>query len=203
LEQMGYQRERLRRQIVEQEQNDQRIQLVGKTQLALEEYARDLQREKIGLLEEKLVARFNDLCRKEDLVDVIEIDPTTFEMTLFRQGHPFGFKQLSAGERQLLAMATMWALKEVSGAPMPVIVDTPLGRLDSDHRLSVVQNYFPRASHQVVLLATDAEVDDQLLTWLAPAISRAYHLDYDASQGKTVVREDALVALEISDMVTV
>jgi DNA sulfur modification protein DndD len=56
----------------------------------------------------------------------------------------------------------MWALKEASGAPMPVIVDTPLGRLDSDHRLSVVQNYFPRASHQVVLLATDAEVDDQI-----------------------------------------
>ena len=190
LEQMGYQRERLRRQIVEQEQNDHRVQLVGKIQLVLKEYARDLQQEKIGLLEEKLVARFNDLCHKEDLVDALEIDPVTFEMTLYRQRHPFGFKQLSAGERQLLAMATMWALKEASGAPMPVIVDTPLGRLDSDHRLSVVQSYFPRASHQVVLLATDAEVDDQMLAWLSPAISRAYHLDYDASQGKTVVRED-------------
>jgi DNA sulfur modification protein DndD len=78
------------------------------------------------------------------------------------QGHPFGFKQLLAGERQLLAMVMIWALKEASGAPMPVIVDTPPGRLDSDHRLSVVQNYFPRASHQVVLLATDAEVDDQI-----------------------------------------
>jgi DNA sulfur modification protein DndD len=202
LEQMGYQRERLRRQIVEQEQSDQRVQLVGKTQLVLEEYARDLQQEQIDLLEEKLVVRFNDLCRKEDLVDAIEIDPITFEMTLYRQGHPFGFKQLSAGERQLLAMATMWALKEASGAPMPVIVDTPLGRLDSDHRLSVVQNYFPRASHQVVLLATDAEVDDQLLTWLAPAISRAYHLDYDASQGKTIVREDVLATPAVSEKVS-
>jgi DNA sulfur modification protein DndD len=201
LEQMGYQRERLRRQIVEQERNDQRIQLVGKTQLVLEEYAKDLQQEKIDLLKKKLVARFNDLCRKEDLVDTIEIDPVTFEMTLCRQGHSFGFKQLSAGERQLLAMATMWALKEVSGAPMPVIVDTPLGRLDSDHRLSVAQNYFPRASHQVILLATDAEVDDQMLTWLAPAVSRAYHLDYDASQGKTVVREDVFAAPAVSEKV--
>lgn len=203
LEQMGYQRERLRRQIVEQEQSDQRIQLVGKTQLGLKEYVRDLQQEKIGLLEEKLVARFNDLCRKEDLVDAIEIDSITFEMTFYHQGHPFGFKQLSAGERQLLAMATMWALKEASGAPMPVIVDTPLGRLDSDHRLSVVQNYFPRASHQVVLLATDTEVDDQMLAWLAPAISRAYHLDYDASQGETVVCEDVLAPSAVSEKVTV
>jgi len=190
LEQMGYQRERLRRQIVEQERNDHQVQLVGKTQLVLEEYAKDLQQEKIDLLEKKLVARFNDLCRKGDLVDAIEIDPETLEMILYRQEQPFEFKQLSAGERQLLAMATMWALKEASGVPMPVIIDTPLGRLDSDHRLSVVQNYFPRASHQVILLATDAEVDDQMLTWLAPAISQAYHLEYDASQGKTVVRED-------------
>ena len=202
LERMGYQRERLRRQIVEQEWNDHRVQLVGKTQLVLEEYAKDLQQEKIGLLEKKLVARFNDLCHKGDLVDAIEIDPETLEMILYRQEQPFEFKQLSAGERQLLAMATMWALKEASGVPMPVIIDTPLGRLDSDHRLSVVQNYFPRASHQVVLLATDAEVDDQMLTWLAPAISRAYHLDYDASQGKTVVREDVLAAPAVSEKVT-
>jgi len=202
LEHMGYQRERLRRQIVEQEQSDQRVQLVGKTQLVLEEYARDLQEQKIGLVEEKLVARFNDLCHKEDLVDAIEIDPATFEMTLYHQGRPFGFKQLSAGERQLLAMATMWALKEASGAPMPVIVDTPLGRLDSDHRLSVVQNYFPRASHQVILLATDTEIDDQMLAWLAPAISRVYHLDYHASQGRTVVREDVLAAPAVSEKVT-
>ena len=201
LEQMGYQRERLRQQIVEQEQDDQRVQLVGQVQRLLEEYARDLQRKKIDALRSKLVARFNDLCRKEDLVDDIDIDPVTFEMTLYRRGYPFDFKQLSAGERQLLAMATMWALKEVSGAPMPVIVDTPLGRLDSEHRLSVVQNYFPRASHQVVLLATDVEVDDQLLTWLAPAVSRAYRLEYDASRGKSVVREDALVGLEVSEMV--
>jgi len=192
LEQMQYQRERLRRQIVEQEQSDQRVQLVGKTQLVLAEYARALQQEKVDLLQQELVARFNSLCRKEDLVDAIEIEPTTFDMTLYRHGYSFDFKQLSAGERQLLAMATMWALKEVSGAPMPVIVDTPLGRLDSDHRSSVVQNYFPRVSHQVILLATDAEVDDEVLDWLSPAISRAYHLGYSAREGSTTAREETL-----------
>jgi DNA sulfur modification protein DndD len=190
LKQMGYRRKRLRQQIVEQEQNDQRIQLAGKTQLVLEEYSQTLRREKVRLLEENLCIRFNDLCRKEDLVDAIKIDPATFDMILYRRGRPFEFKQLSAGERQLLAMATMWALREVSNVPMPVIVDTPLGRLDSDHRLSVVQNYFPRASHQVILLATDTEVDDQVLSWLEPAISQAYYLNYDAAQGKTIVRED-------------
>lgn len=203
LEQMGYRRKRLRQQIVEQEQNDQRIQLAGKTQLVLEEYSKALRREKVKLLEKKLCVRFNDLCRKEDLVDAIEIDSVTFDMILYRRGQPFEFKQLSAGERQLLAMATMWALREVSNVPMPVIVDTPLGRLDSDHRLSVVQNYFPRASHQVILLATDTEVDDQVLNWLEPAISQAYYLDYDAARGKTIVREDMPIVTPVKGRVTI
>lgn len=194
LEQAATVRERLRGQIVAQERADGRVQLVGRTQLVLAAYAQDLKRAKLDMLQERLTARFNDLCRKEDLVDEIEIDLDTFEMTLQHDGHSFGFKALSAGERQLLAMATMWALKEVSGVPMPVVVDTPLGRLDADHRLNVVQNYFPHASHQVILLATDAEIDDEMLTWLAPAISHAYQLRYEVSQGETVVDKEALPA---------
>jgi DNA sulfur modification protein DndD len=193
LEQMGYQRQRLRQQIVEQEQNNWRVQLVDKVQLVLEEYAEDLNREKVALLEKRLAARFNDLCHKEDLVDTLRIDSKTFEITLYRQQQSLALEQLSAGERQLLALAIMWALGEVSGVPMPVIIDAPLGRLDSDHRFSMVQNYFPRVSHQVILLVTDAEVDDQVLSRLKPAISHIYYLDYDPSQGKTVVHEDTSV----------
>ncbi len=72
---------------------------------------------------------------------------------------------------------------------MPVIVDTPLGRLDSDHRLSTVQRYFPQVSHQVILLATDTEVDEQMLSQLEPAVSHSYYLDYDSSRGKTIAKK--------------
>ena len=68
---------------------------------------------------------------------------------------------------------------------MPVIVDTPLGRLDSDHRSSMVQSYFPQVSHQVILLATDTEVDERMLEQLEPAVSHSYYLDYDSARGKT------------------
>ena len=110
-------------------------------------------------------------------------------MELRRGGQTFGRDQLSAGEKQLLAISTIWALRDVSGVPMPVIIDTPLGRLDSDHRLSMIQNYFPRASHQVVLLATDTEVDRTLMLELEPAVSHAYTLEFDAKEGRTVVRD--------------
>lgn len=199
LEQMGHQRERLREQILEKKHNNQRIQLAGRTQRALQEYSRDLRQEKVSLLEKQLVDCFNKLCRKQDLMDLVEIDSETFTMTLYRQDQPFDFEQLSAGERQLLAMATMWALRKISGVPMPVIIDTPLGRLDSDHRFSVAKYYFPQVSHQTILLATDMEVDGQMLNWLVPVVSRAYYLDYDPARSETFIRQDVCVDIPVED----
>jgi DNA sulfur modification protein DndD len=82
---------------------------------------------------------------------------------------------------------------------MPVIIDTPLGRLDSDHRLKMVQDYFPRASHQVVLLATDTELDTQMLSVLAPAVSRVYQLTYDPIEGKTDAKVNPVDILRASE----
>jgi DNA sulfur modification protein DndD len=203
LERAGYRLKWMREQIAEQEHHHQRIQLASRAQLALEAYTSDLNQAKIALLEERLTVRFNDLCRKQDLSDAIKIDPNTFRITLYRQQQPFTQKQLSAGEKQLLAVAIMWALREVSRVPMPVIIDTPLGRLDSDHRLSMVQRYFPQASHQVILLATDTEVDEQTLSRLRPAISHMYHLEYDATQGRTVVYQDSPVRVSAQKEVPV
>jgi DNA sulfur modification protein DndD len=70
-----------------------------------------------------------------------------------------------------------------------MIVDTPLGRLDSEHRTKLIEGYFPIASHQMIVLSTDTEVDESFYSDLAPDISRAYKLEYDGKYGATRVRE--------------
>ena len=70
---------------------------------------------------------------------------------------------------------------------MPVVVDTPLGRLDSKHRIKLIEHYFPQASHQVLLLSTDEEIRLQRLEDLEPFISRSYLLAYDDKQDRTTV----------------
>jgi hypothetical protein len=52
----------------------------------------------------------------------------------------------------------LWALAKTSGRPLPIIIDTPLARLDSDHRKLLAQHYFPVASHQMLILSTDTEI---------------------------------------------
>jgi len=130
------------------------------------------------------------LLRKKSLVSALSIDPRTFNVELRdRTGAPLAANRLSAGERQLLAVSMLWGLARASGRPLPAVIDTPLGRLDSSHRAHLVQRYFPYASHQVLLLSTDEEIDERYLAQLRPHVGRSYLLDHDDNQGTTSVRE--------------
>ena len=167
-----------------------RVQLAGRAQQVLVRYEDALRRAKITELENAIVECFGRLSRKGRYIRRVTIDPETFATTLYNQkADALPREQLSAGEKQIYAIALLWALRLVSGRTLPIIVDTPLGRLDSEHRRRLVQHYFPQASHQVVLLSTDTEIDTALYADLEPAIARAYHLVYQPGEAATQVEE--------------
>ena len=91
------------------------------------------------------------------------------------------------GEQQIYTTALLWALAKTSGKSLPMILDTPLGRLDSSHRQLLVERYFPYASHQVILLSTDTEIDKPLHLLLEPHISQTFHLAYQKTEGITTI----------------
>lgn len=168
----------------------EKIQRVMDVQLVLDDFATQLARWRVSQLEEVFTRNFNQLCRKEHLLEQAEIDAEDFSVTLVgASGKRFSQSELSAGERQIYAIALLWALRQVSGRPLPVLIDTPLGRLDSDHRRNLAEHYFPYASHQVILYSTDTEVDAGLYEMLQNHISHAYHLDYDQAQKATRVSQ--------------
>jgi len=130
------------------------------------------------------------LLRKKTLVSSVRIDPSRYRIHLFNgEDQEIPSNRLSAGERQLLAVATLWGLARASGRPLPMVIDTPLGRLDGSHRDHLVTRYFPDASHQVLLLSTDEEIVGGYFDRLRPAIGRMYRLDYDDETRSTYVRE--------------
>lgn len=185
LEQNEYALRRARAAIEQRESASRRSDLAARTQRVLDDYKAALAQRKLALLEQSIVSHFNQLCRKHAFLDRVEVDPATFALTLHRAGHTFSRAHLSAGENQLLAIALLWALRELSGRATPVIIDTPLSRLDSQHRQSMLHDFLPHASHQVIVLATDAEIDDAALNRLAPVIARLYRMEYDPTTGAT------------------
>lgn len=153
---------------------------------ALDVYKKRLTKAKIETLKEEVTECFNRLARKSEFVHGVEIDPETFSVSLRdAQGRSIPREDLSSGEKQIFAIAMLWGLARTSGRSLPVVIDTPLGRLDSDHRKKLINEYFPNASHQVILLSTDTEVDQDLYKDLQPHISESYHLQYDQKKGHT------------------
>ena len=147
-------------------------------------------RENLQRIQKLVLKSFRELIGKEALVKDIDIDPVSFSITLLGQrGEVVPSERLSAGERQLFAVAMLWGLAKAAGRRLPTIIDTPLGRLDSSHRANLVSRYFPRASHQVILLSTDEELAGQHLKALRESIGRSYILNYDHAQQATTVRE--------------
>lgn len=137
---------------------------------------------------ELILEALGRLLRKEQLVTGIQIDPDTYTVELAGlDGRPLSSQELSAGERQLLAVALLWGLARASGQPLPVVIDTPLGRLDGSHREHLLDRYFPAASHQVILLSTDTEIDEAAFHRIAEHVGRAYRLEFDPGTNATSV----------------
>lgn len=139
-------------------------------------------------MEALMLESFQNLLRKNDLVTSLSINPATFEPTLTgRDGKALPIERLSAGERQLLATSMLWGLARASGRPVPTIIDTPLGRLDSSHRKHLVERYFPNASHQVLLLSTDEEIVGKYYDSIKPYTTRTYLLAHNEQAGQTTI----------------
>ncbi len=167
-----------------------RIQLIARTQRVLDQYKSALIEKRIRQLQDTVSECFNMLCRKKDTLRKIVIDSRDFSVTLYdKQQRPLPKAQLSAGEKQIYAVSVLWALGRTSGRPLPIIIDTPLARLDSDHRKLLIREYFPRASHQVLILSTDTEVDQSYFAELRGSVSHAYRLEFDPAESGTKIMQ--------------
>jgi DNA sulfur modification protein DndD len=162
-----------------------------KVQQTLKVFRERLTLKKLNKLEEEVKNCFLYLLHKSDLVHRIAIDSKTFGLSLYDyHGKPVPKHRLSAGEKQLLAIAFLWGLAKVSGRRLPIAIDTPLGRLDSSHRNNLVERYFPSASHQVILLSTDTEIAKKEYQTLqeTEAIAREYLLQYNSKKRETTIK---------------
>ncbi len=184
-----HRREQIDRQI-QTEEAVRMAQLTVRTQTTMKEFLRRATADKIDQLSARITDSFRFLLRKKTLVRQVQVDSVTFAITLFDDvGHAIPKHRLSEGEKQVFAISVLWGLAQASPRPLPSIIDTPMARLDSEHRQHLIERYFPNASHQVIILSTDTEVDQTFYRGLQRHITRAYHLDYDDKKKTTNARE--------------
>lgn len=159
--------------------NDRVLRHAGLVEKTLRRYRDEVLQRNVKRLSELILESFRSITRKSKMFKRIEISPVDYRLALFDYSdNQIPNHQLSAGERQLLAVSILWGLSRASGRMLPAIIDTPLGRLDGQHRHKLVKNYFPKASHQVILLSTDQEIDAELYAKIEGSISHEYLIEY-------------------------
>lgn len=105
-------------------------------------------------------------------IDKIKIDEQG-KMQLFGKNGLETRVDLSAGQIQVLMIALISAMAEVTDYQMPFVIDTPLARLDSEHREGIFEHW-TSLNQQVILLAQDTEVNADVAKHLSQYVNRTY-----------------------------
>jgi DNA sulfur modification protein DndD len=132
----------------------------------------------IEAIADAMTKAHRSMAHKKDLVERIAIDEDCDVKLLNADGMDLRGYDLSAGEKQIFTQALISAVSSVSGRGFPMVVDTPLGRLDIEHRKGVL-NHLVEREHQVILLSTNTEVVGEYLREIAPHVQKKYLVHFE------------------------
>ncbi len=148
-----------------------------------------LQERKTEVLAQTMTECYKKLANKKNLIDHIKMDPKTLDLHYMnKEGEEIAKKRLSAGEKQLMVISLLWALATCSKKRLPVIIDTPLSRLDLSHRQALIKTYFPQASDQTIILSTDSEIDENYYALMKKSIGDEFTLKYSDKTKSTTIK---------------
>ena len=156
--------------------------------LMLDSFIEDLRKQRNEQLAQRMTEVYRKLARKEDVVRKIEIDPDGPVRLVGAEGRNLSEQDLSAGENEIFALSLLAAASTTVASDMPVVVDTPVARLDRTHRLNIAKHYLPKAAAQIVLLSTDTELVGDFLDPIRKHVGASYLIDFDPNTEVSEVR---------------
>ncbi|RDU60088.1 hypothetical protein CQA44_10850 [Helicobacter sp. MIT 14-3879] len=132
-------------------------------------------------LRDKILKKYKNLLPNDNIKDLV-IDEN-FEIALKNDKDGLVIiESQSSGQKQILAIAIFWALSELSKAQIPLIIDTPLGRIDGQNRVRIIQNYYAQ-NLQTIILPTDTEVSKREYEYAKSHIARLYKIENSDDRG--------------------
>ena len=163
----------------------------------LDRYKIRLQKSKAYVVAETMTECYKKLANKKTLINKVLMDENTLDLKYINyDGDEILKSSLSAGEKQLMVISLLWSLAICSKRKLPVIIDTPLLRLDSNHRETLINYYFPYASEQTIILSTDSEITDEYYEMMKENVGDEFTLIYDDNSKSTSIRKGYFVGVK-------
>ncbi len=185
----------LMRKVTVNKKNEQKIQQSQKYIDVLNVFIEEQKRNHKNILEKNILNELKMLMHKlnhntedefiEDVMVTILASGQGMKITLLNQDDDEIRKEsLSSGEKQIYISCLIKAILKESIQDLPIFIDTPLGRLDEEHRDSITKKYYPTLSKQVVLFSTNSEITPKRYKEITNNISKSYLLESDGNNTK-------------------
>ncbi|MCI1741547.1 MAG: DNA sulfur modification protein DndD [Prevotella sp.] len=146
----------------------------------LSTFLKALKDNKKSALESRIKNILNRLMHKEDLIQDIRIEESEKGLDIRLIGNNSNIIETSAlskGEQQLYVSSLLQALVEESKIEFPVFIDSPLQKFDEKHAHTIITDFYPKISKQVVLFPiADKELTESEYKLLEPICSGCFKI---------------------------
>lgn len=168
----------LEKQVGDATKHQRRLEIANALRSTFHEYRTIQRRQKRQEIEDLVNRHFARLMTGHSFVANVQITEDFHMRVNAADGSQIGLSTVSHGMRQLLVTALLWTLKDLARHHrFPVMMDTPLARIDRQNQHNLLRHYYPNAADQVILLATDSEIDEAKFGILKPYLYRQVLLD--------------------------
>ncbi|MDP9702288.1 DNA sulfur modification protein DndD [Paenibacillus intestini] len=185
------QKDKVEEKIREYHKSEKSYEMTEKLLTVSQRFRERQWRKKLDDVANETVRMIDVLFRKKGFIKRIHIDHTSFELKLYNlMNQEISKERLSAGEKEMLMLTVILAMFRVSGWKLPFVFDTLMGRLDQDHKKSLIQHFIPRCGEQVLMFTTDSEITSEQFPVIEEITARCYTLEYDTSKESAVIVKD-------------
>lgn len=130
------------------------------------------------LLEANISNIFTSLTNNPDLYNGLKID-RDFSMKVVRSDGtelPTHKYSPSAGASQIVATSMIGGLNKFATKDAPVVIDTPMGRLDPNHRKNLI-SYYSKMSKQIIILYQPSELQNEDIQNIHDHLASEWEID--------------------------
>ncbi len=144
-------------------------------------------------LEERCTAHFRAMISDEYVRFKARFEADSEPWIEGPSGQQVLISSMSGAQKRAFGLAFSLAVADVSGTEAPIVIDTPVGNMDSNYRAKVLRYVAEAAPGQVIILSHDEEVSDIYVDQIKSKIRKQFLVEFEQvaeGSGSSTVYED-------------